>query len=246
MNDEEHKEPDTSDPDTNTDDEIGDLQISESEEVQEAIPVAEEPPPPPEQPAPALPPGPRTFPQHYTLLFASVMVAVAAMAVWERAHVFGKDIVGHPSGIAGTFLLTMGAYGVIIGMLNILQGRLRGMMAAFVTGVAALYFGIKAFVRTLNHDGCLGLNEIKNFVNDPAAIPQRFADDASLVFPKDALSSFEDHKEIYSYWVGQFGPGVWWSIVGGALIVLVFLKAFMPAKKAEPAPAPRSRSGRRR
>lgn len=229
---------DHTDHDTSTDDEVGDLELGEPE----AIPVAEAPPlSAPSGPTP--PVGTRTFPQHYSLLFGAVMVLVASLSVWEREHVLGRQVSG-PEMITGTFLLVMSLYVCIVGVLNIVQGRLRGMMAAFVTGASSLYFGIVAFSRTLNADACLGKNEISKFVNDHV-IPQRFLDNPDLTFPSAVLSRFDDKKQIYTYWIGQFGPGVWFAMLGGALIVLVFLKAFFPSKKAAPAPAPRSPRRRR-
>ena len=87
---EENTDPDTStseettDPDTSTEDQIGDLEIAAPEE---SVPVAGAAPGAPQ--AASL--GPRTFPQHYTLLLGFVFVFVGAISVWEREHVFGKD-----------------------------------------------------------------------------------------------------------------------------------------------------------
>ena len=80
---EETKDPDTGeesrDPDTSTEDQIGDLEIAAPEE---SVPVAGAAPP---DAPPAGPPGPRTFPQHYTLLLGSIFIFVGAISVWERA-----------------------------------------------------------------------------------------------------------------------------------------------------------------
>jgi hypothetical protein len=211
-------------------------------------PVIDEPPPAAEPPAPALvaPVGPRSFPQHYTLLLGAVFVAIAGMTVWEREAVFGAEIEADEM-ISGTFLFAMAVYSIIVGVMNIMLGRLKGMMSAFITGAAALYFGIKKAVATFAQDRALFLGEIQSYVYEKKMPAQGFYAENPDAFPKSTLDRMEDAKEVYIYWIGQVAPGVWWSILGGLLMVWVFLKAFMPAKKAEPAPAPsRSRSGRRR
>ncbi|MHC4223326.1 MAG: hypothetical protein ACYSUN_04995 [Planctomycetota bacterium] len=227
-------------PDTNTDDEIDKLEVPEPV-GQPAIPVAEEAAAPP-PPAPA--PRPRVFPQHYTLLYGAVVTGIASLAVWERAHVFGVDISG-PQMLSGMFLLAMATYCTIVGILNVLQGRLRGMLASFVTGVAALYFGIKAYFRTIEQDSFLSREDISRFLSDNV-IPQQFRENMDA-FPKAALDAIETWQDKYIYWIGQFGPGVWLSLLGGLLIVLVFLKALVGGgKKKEEAPAqPARRRGRR-
>ena len=107
----------THDPDTSTEDQIGDLEINSGGD----IPVAE-------AAAPDAPPaaaGPRTFPQHYTLLMGGVFVFAASQADWERAHVFGQTTNG--TGMAhGTFLMALSIYVVLVAILNILHGRLKG------------------------------------------------------------------------------------------------------------------------
>lgn len=237
---EEHK-----DPDTNTDDNVsGDLEISEPS-YPEAVPVADAADTPQaEQPAPPAPAGPRAFPQHYTLLLGSVMCMVASLVIWERAHVFGQDVRGIDM-ISGSFLFAMALYGVIVAILNIQHGRLRGMMSSFITGAAALYIGIKKALATFGQDMFLTKSEISAYVTKKV-IPERAPFDAAPdLFPKGTLDQFTDHKEVWGYFLGQYAPGVWWSILGGLLIVFVFLKAFMPSKKAEPAPPP-TRGRRRR
>jgi len=243
MSNDEHK-----DPDTNTDDNLADLELSKPS-FPETVPVAEPAGTAEEtradEPAPPLAPGPRTFPQHYTLLFGSILVMVSGLAVWERAHVFGAEVTGLQM-ISGTFLFAFGLYTALVGMLNIMHGRLRGMMAAFIGGAAALYFGIKKAIATFGADRCLGLNEINEYIAGKQ-IPNRAPFDANPeLFPTAVLESFTDKKEVYSYYLGQFAPGIWISILGGMLIVWVFLKAFMPSKKAEPAPAPSRGRGRGR
>jgi len=204
----------TTDPDTSTEDQIGDLELGPPEVTNEDVPVAGAAIP--DLPR-AAPQGPRSFPQHYTLLLGSVFVLAASLTVWERGHVFGKTVSG-PEMLSGTFLMAMAIYGVIVAILNIAQGRLRGMMSAFVTGAAALYLAILKYSATISQAHFLSRGEIKK------------------------LDGIETQQDVWKHWIGQFGPGVWLSFIGGAIIVLVFLKAFFPSKKAaEPAPPPRRR-----
>ena len=243
MSNEEHK-----DPDTNTDDNLGDLELSKPS-FPETLPVAEADSPGEEpqagEPPPAAPAGPSTFPQHYTLLFGSILVMVSGLAVWERAHVFGVEVSGLQM-ISGTFLFAFGLYTALVGMLNILHGRLRGMMASFITGAAGLFLGIKAAFRTYAQGLHLEHGEIAAFLKTQA-IPDRdpFASDPTS-FPNAALEKLQTQQEVIYYWLGQWGPGIWLSILGGSLIVWVFLKAFLPSKKAKPAPAPSRARGRGR
>ncbi len=61
-------------------------------------------------------------------------------------------------------------------------------------------------------------------------------------FPTTVLDGMTDFKQVLSYWLGQWGPGIWWTTLGGAMIAFIFLKAFFPSKKAaEAAPPPRRR-----
>lgn len=221
----------TTDPDTSTEDQIGELEIAEQKES-----VSEAEPAPPEAP-----PGPRTFPQHYTLLLGFVFVLVGAISVWEREHVFGRDISGTDM-ISATFLLAMAIYGILVAVLNILHGRLRGMLAAFVTGVAALYFGIKAAFATFYQPLHLALDEINTYMKGNTLPDRPPFDKHPELFPTEVFDAMSDKKEIWSYWLGQWGPGIWWTTLGGAMIAFLFLKAFFPGKKAaEPAPPRRRR-----
>ncbi len=112
------------------------------------------------QPPPAEPTaGPRTFPQQYTMLFGCVLVLIATLSVWEREHVFGKDIRGTDM-ISGCFLLAFALHSTIIQILGLIQGRLR-LLATFMTGFLALYFGIPAYLRTGRQEAFQTLDEIK-------------------------------------------------------------------------------------
>lgn len=248
MNPDEKNEGAGTNPDTNTDDEIGGLDIP-NPEVQEAIPVAETAPvdspagsapsagssaaalegDTPSSPAPT---GPRVFPQHYSLLFGSVVVLVGAMSVWERAHVFGVDVSGSQM-ISGTLLIAMALYCVIVGVINIITGRLRGMFAAFLTGVFALYLSIKGYMRTLGAEAVV--NE------DGETLVRGFLSREEI----KTLPGEHSFQTDLTTWISQFGPGVWITLIGGILITLVFLKAIVGGgKKGDVAPAAASsRSG---
>ena len=171
-------------------------------------------PPPPESTT-----GPRTFPQQYTMLFGCVLVLIATLSVWEREHVFGKDIRGTDM-ISGCFLLAFALHSTIIQILGLVQARLK-LLATFMTGFLALYLGVPAFLRTGQQEAFKSLDELK-----------------------ESAGTFQD---AVAAWVGQYGPGVWLALFGGLILVWVFLKPFIipSGKKKEPAPAP-ARGGRRR
>ncbi|MHC4937858.1 MAG: hypothetical protein ACYTHK_02680 [Planctomycetota bacterium] len=207
-------------------------------------PAAAQEPPPPAAPV-AGPPPPRAFPQHYKLLFGAFCVLIGSMAVWEREHVFGMEIEGEVM-ISGTILTVLAGYSVIVGILNIMQGRLAGMLAAFMTGVMALYFGIPAMIGTFNHDRFIALNEITEF-REQQAIPKRFTD-KGLEFPGEVFEKFTTQQDAWKYVIGQYAPGPIMTTFGGLLMIWVFLGAMFGGKKkkAEPEPAPSSRRRGRR
>ena len=215
--------------------------------IEVAPPAADDaaPPPPPQGAQ-----GVRNLPQHFSLLFASVCVLVGALSVWERAHVFGVRIDG-PDKLAGSFLLALSGYATLIGTLNVLQGRLRGMLATFTCAFFSLYFGIPAVLATYGHSGFLEPGEIKDYVKtaekEVPLIPDRFAAEG-ITFPADALKGLSKSLQApYKYCIGQFAPGPLLVTFGGFLIIWVFLKGmFGGKKKAEPAPAPSSGRRRRR
>jgi hypothetical protein len=189
-------------PDTDT----GDIEVPAAIPVAEAAGGGAQPPP-------AEPAGPRVFPQHYSILLGASLVLVGAFTVWEREHVFGKEIRG-PDMISGAFLLAMALYTLVVGMLNVVGGRLRGMLGAFVTGVASIYLAVGKMIDTQGAAHFRGWSDFK---------------EGSI---QDKVSGF----------VGQFGPGVWLSLLGGLWIVLVFVKAIFGGKKtAAPASAAASR-----
>lgn len=216
-----------SDPDTNTDD--------QPEAAPPSFPAPEparRDEPTPSEPAveapPAVPAGPRVFPEHYLLLLGSAMVLAATLSVWRRQGVFGYTLTGAMS-IKRTFLMGLAIYGIAVGISNIATGRLRGMFMSFVLGVAALWLGIKEFL-AFNDEaikpGFLGWTEMENWLKAHGG------------------SNFQILSE---RWFGQWGPGVWMSTIGGAIIVFVFLKAiFVGGKKKDAAPPPpQRRRGRR-
>jgi hypothetical protein len=192
-------------PDTDT----GDIEVPAAIPVAEAAGGAA-------QPAPAEAAGPRVFAQHYSILLGSSLVLVGAITVWEREHVFGKEVRG-PDMISGAFLLAMAVYTLVVGALNVVGGRLRGMLAAFVTGIASIYLAVGKMIATQGAAHFQGWSDFKG-------------------------GSFQDKVTGF---VGQFGPGVWMSLLGGLWIVLVFVKAIVGGKKKAAAPAPAAASRRR-
>jgi len=143
--------------------------------IEVAPPMAVDAPPP----VPAGPPGVRNVPEHFSLLFGIVCVFVGAMSVWEREHIFGMEIEG-PDKIAGAILLALAGYSGIIGILNVLQGRMRGVVAMFTTAFFALYFGIPAIIGTYNTDGFVTMEEFKavqtaSDSRQPVPVPDRFS-----------------------------------------------------------------------
>ncbi|MDH3590933.1 MAG: hypothetical protein OER88_03590 [Planctomycetota bacterium] len=182
-----------------------------------AAPAVDEPPP--------LPPGPRQFKEHFTILLGAALVVAAGLAVWERGTIYGVEVRGTQS-ILRTFMLGFALYTVAAGIANIATGRLRGMGTTFVTGVMALWMGVKGFLAFNDVDGFKGWQETEQFLKEHGG------------------SNFQRQIEHY---LSQWAPGVWLATVGGALILWVFLKAIIGGgKKKAPAPAPARSSSRRR
>jgi len=194
------------------------------EEAEPALPVAEEIPPEPPPAPPAA--GPRTFPEHYTLLLGGAMVLASSLSVWERKEIYGAEIWGGHS-ILRTVMMGLAAYMLAVGISNISTGRLKGMGLAFVTGVMALWLGIKGFLAFDSVDGFRGWTQIKNDL--------------------EATTGFNKKIGVETF-LSQWAPGVWLATIGGALIILIFVKAILfggKGKAPTPPPAPARRRGRR-
>ncbi len=206
--DAEGSEPETN-PDAGQDLEIGDPSPSFTQPLPIAAPAA-----------PGGPPGPRVYPQHYSLLLGSTMVAVSCLAAWHRSTIFGTDLNGLAM-ISGTFLFALAVYSVLVAILNIVEGRLKGMGSAFLTGFFAIYFAYRAMSRTWSHDLYLSMGTIKE---QPG----------------------QNLKTAFETWIGQFGPGPLIALLGGFILLSIFLKAFLPGRKGAPEAAASSSSRRRR
>ena len=244
-------------PDTNTDDSLDELEGQTADAPLEALPLAEAPvAPEQEQEAPTPPPlsaGPRVFPQHFSLLFGATAVFVGAISTWERTPVFAMEVNGAQT-IAGVFLMAVAGSCMIVGALNIVTGRLQGMLAAFVAGCAGLFFGIRALLRTIGAGkvwaaegvevarGWLGKDDLRAVIEntriDHAKIEQAMGVGDGTYDPAGA-------RDAINAMLSQIAPGVWLTLLGSVIIVLVFVKAVFGGKK-QPAPAPaKSRRGRR-
>ena len=184
-----------------------------------AIPVApvveSEPEPPAEEAPPPAPSGPRVFPQQYTMLFANTCILMGCLTIWERAHVTGMDIYGFHM-IGGSIVAAFAAYAVLAGVVGLVRGGVN-FLSTLGTGFFALYFAIKTLLRTVDADKF-----------------EYFGDLREKLGVQEAVNVF----------LGQIGPGVWLNLFGGAIIILMFLKAMFGGKKKE-APAPARRRGRR-
>ena len=192
--------------------------------------------------------APRSFPEHYKLLFGAFCVLIGSMAVWQRAHVFGMEVEGDEM-ISGNLLTILSGYCVLIGFLNIMHGRMAGMLAAFLTALAALYFGLPGMYKTYTHDAFVTEAEIAEYISsvktgDGDRIPQRFADHG-LTFPSEAIKGFKTKQDKWYYVMGQFAPGPIFTTMGGFLMLWVFAGAIFGGKKkkggSEPPPSARRR-----
>lgn len=200
------------DPDTDT---------GEKFPAMEAIPVAE-------PSAPAAPPaspagggdGPRIFPQQYKMLFANTCIVVGALTVWERTHVTGRpDLYGFQS-IGGAFVLTSGAYCILVGLVGLIRGGMR-LGSSLLSSFFALYFAIGSMLTLSRHEGF-----------DPYGT----IFDGTASDPSD-----RSHILATKIFLPQFGPGHYLCLLGGSVIIWMFIKAMFFSKKKAPEPAPRRR-----
>ncbi len=179
----------------------------------EAIPVAEPSAPDPPPAAPAE--GPRIFPQQYTMLFANTCILAGTLTVWERRVLLRagtEDLYGFQS-IGGAFVMAASAYCVLVGMVGLVRGGMR-LASSLLSSFFALYFGVKSILTVTALEGFQLFGDLKD----------------SLGFQK-AVNSF----------LGQIGPGVYLNLLGGAVILWMFVKAMFFSKKKAPEPAPRRR-----
>jgi len=181
----------------------------------EAIPVAE-PTAPQTPPAPAAagaPEGPRIFPQQYKMLFANTCILVGTLTVWERHHVTGQaDLYGFQS-IGGAFVLAAASYCILVGVVGLIRGGMR-LGSSLLSSFFAIYFAISSMLRTKDLEGF-----------------QLFGD----------LSDKFGFQKAVNTWISQFGPGIYLNLLGGAVILWMFIKAMFFSKKKAPEPAPRRR-----
>lgn len=184
--------------------------------VMEAIPVADAAAPAPPPASPPVAEGaapPRVFPQQYTMLFANVCILVGTLTVWERHHVTGEpDLYGFVS-IGGAFVMAASAYCVLVGLVGLMRGGVR-LASSLLSMFFALYFGIKAILRLTKLDGF-----------------QLFGDLHDKLGFQNGVNAF----------LSQFGPGIYLNLLGGAVILLMFMKAMFFSKKKQPEVAPRRR-----
>lgn len=172
--------------------------------AEEALPVA-----------PAVEAGPRVFPQHYALLFGHVACVLGFFGVWERAEHFGTEVRGTAM-ISASVVGLYAVYGTVVGVLNILHGRLKGMLSAFFTGFLATLFAFQALQRTWRHENYRAFGTVQEEVGG--------------------------FFQAVRAWFGQFGPGALLTLAGGIIVLSVFVKAFLPRKQPAATPA----SARRR
>jgi hypothetical protein len=195
-----------------------DTDTGEKFPAMEAIPVAEPTAPAtPPPPAPAgAPEGPRIFPQQYKMLFANTCILVGTLTVWERHQVTGMpDLYGFQS-IGGAFVLAASGYCILVGVVSLIRGGMR-LGSSLLSSFFALYFGISSMLRLYRHGNFL---EYGDWTSPPHNKGAQAAINALL---------------------GQFGPGHYLTLLGGAVILWMFIKAMFFSKKKAPEPATRRR-----
>jgi hypothetical protein len=196
-----------------------DTDTGEKFPAMEAIPVAE--PSAPEAPpasAAAGGEGPRIFPQQYKMLFANTCILVGALTVWER-HVLLKsgpsDIYGFQT-VGGALVLAASAYCILVGLVGLIRGGMR-LGSSLLSSFFALYFAISSMLRVYRLETFLAYG-------DWTAPPHNKGAQAAV----NAL-------------LAQFGPGHYLNVLGGAVILWMFVKAMFFSKKKAPEPARRRR-----
>ncbi len=195
----------------------------------EAIPVAEPVSPAP-PPATTAPDGPRIFPQQYTMLFANVCILVGTLTVWERHHVTGQpDLYGYVS-IGGAFVMAASAYCVLVGIVGLFNGRMR-LGSSLMSSFFALYFAIQSMIRLAGVEEVKGL--LPGTTQEVVVVPgfQLFGDLHDKLGIQGGVNAF----------IAQFGPGLYLNLLGGIIIMLMFIKAMFFSKKKQEAPARRRR-----
>ncbi|HEX5137459.1 MAG TPA: hypothetical protein VFY93_10830 [Planctomycetota bacterium] len=179
----------------------------------EAIPVAEPSAPEPPPASAATAEGPRIFPQQYKMLFANTCILVGTLTVWERQHVTGQPNLYGFQSIGGAFVLAAAAYCILVGVVGLIRGGMR-LGSSLLSSFFALYFAIASMLR---------VKDIEGF--------QLFGD----------LQDKFGFQKAVNTWVSQFGPGIYLNLLGGAVILWMFIKAMFFSKKKAPEPAPRRR-----
>lgn len=208
-------------PDTDT----GGEKFPAMEAIPVADPAAPAPPPPTAETG-----GPRIFPQQYTMLFANTCILVGALTVWERHHVTGQpDLYGFAS-IGGAFVMAASAYCVLVGIVGLISGRMR-LGSSLLSSFFALYFAIKSMIRLAGIDEVKGL--LPGTTQEVVVVPgfRYFGDLHHDLGIQRGVDAF----------LAQFGPGIYLNLLGGLVIMLMFIKAMFFSKKKQEAPAPRRR-----
>jgi hypothetical protein len=150
------------------------------------------------------------------MLFANTCILVGALTVWERAHVTGKpDLYGFQS-IGGSFLLAAAGYCLLVGLVGLIRGGMR-LGSSLLSSFFALYFAISSMLRVYRLEGFL---EYGDFKSPPHNMGLQTAINALLA---------------------QFGPGHYLCLLGGGVIIWMFVKAMFFSKKKAPEPASRRR-----